>query len=484
MRRFIVLILSLLTAAFVMHTEVEAVGTNYYIDSTYGNDAYNGRFPSYQGGLDGPWRSVFKVNNMNSASCVTTCSQPGDVFSFAGGSYLTSATLTLARSGNSTDPITFNKYNGGSDPLFHTKNPCINVLGSWLVLEDLNTHDCHPTSGPGVGVNIQGDFNILRGGVAQNNMRGIDIDAGADSNQVTEYIVHQNSKGDGTGSSGVGINIHGSNNEIDHSILRYNYWVDVNGCRKGDAIEIYGEENQEANSNQIHHNLAYDNKTFSELGIKTSGSPNYTPLGQADGNAYYSNVIYGSLAPTDCGSSTSCANGWKGISGLVTRGPNETPDSAGEVYGPVYFTSFINNTINFTGECSQGIVCGGDCHGGSTYVLLLMNTISKAVWKGVFIGNKTGISFPSNEIDYSIFRESGSGQGNQDCQFQLVSPCPALTNGLAHHTDPQLVSASDLHLQCTSPALETGTLLGVSEDYDGTSIPQGDPDIGAYEMIC
>jgi len=49
-------------------------------------------------------------------------------------------------------------------------------------------------------------------------------------------------------------------------------------------------------------------------------------------------------------------------------------------------------------------------------------------------------------------------------------------------SDPLFVSASDFHLQSTSPAIDTGTNLSLTSDYAGTVVPQGAGyDIGAYE---
>jgi len=50
--------------------------------------------------------------------------------------------------------------------------------------------------------------------------------------------------------------------------------------------------------------------------------------------------------------------------------------------------------------------------------------------------------------------------------------------------DPQFVdfNARDLHLQPSSPAVNMGTDLGYTSDYDGNPVPIGPaPDAGAYE---
>ena len=112
-------------------------------------------------------------------------------------------------------------------------------------------------------------------------------------------------------------------------------------------------------------------------------------------------------------------------------------------------------------------------------VITIKNTTSTAVWKGAYIGNKTGITWPSANIDYDGFRKTGTGQGGQHCQFQSPT-CPALTHGLSPYSvDPGFLNPStwDLRPRCASegtisPLIDVGASLGYSTDYAGTSIPQ------------
>ena len=52
-------------------------------------------------------------------------------------------------------------------------------------------------------------------------------------------------------------------------------------------------------------------------------------------------------------------------------------------------------------------------------------------------------------------------------------------------TNPLFVTdGSDFHLLSTSPCINAGTDVGLTEDYEGNAVPQGaTPDIGAYEYI-
>jgi hypothetical protein len=190
-------------------------------------------------------------------------------------------------------------------------------------------------------------------------------------------------------------------------------------------------------------------------------------------------VIRSSLGATNCSETTGCPDGpnLKGVSGLVTRG--------GGTHGPVNGTVFNNNTIYLTGACSQGVVCSSSCI--TDIHLTTKNTISVAVWKGAFFSTMS-----TSSVDFDVFWATGT-HGNQ-CQMS-AGDCPGLTL-LTHGTDPQFANPGnwDLHLKCSgpiSPAIDAGTSLGYSADFDGIAIPQdGDysgsavADIGAYETVC
>ena len=49
-------------------------------------------------------------------------------------------------------------------------------------------------------------------------------------------------------------------------------------------------------------------------------------------------------------------------------------------------------------------------------------------------------------------------------------------------SDPLFISATDFHLQAGSPAINAGTNVGLTSDYEGGAI-YGTPDIGAYEYL-
>lgn len=480
--------------------EPVSAATTYWV-SPAGNDNNHGQFPIPCGTNCGPWATLSKVNAKTAASCSTSCAVAGDRFRLAAGGYWYGETVHLDKSGSSSSSIHLEKYGTGTDPIIHAGGPCIDITGNWVRVYKVYVTGCSGIS-QSTGISVSGDHAALDGVSAQNNQIGIYIKGTATMTTVINSTISNNQSGDGTGSSGNGLLLHGSYSDIHHNTFQNNHWTDGDGCRHGAAIEVYGDEGEAADNNIIQKNLAIDNEAFTELGVAVdqNGTPDDhsddTRLGTADYNEYLFNVIRGSLAPTDCGSSTTCTQGLNGMAGFITRGDglteNVSPGEGTAEYGPVLNTGIYNNSIYFTGECSQGIVCSGDCF--DTEVIYVVNNISQAVWKGAFFGNVSEFDW-STVVDYNLFRKTGSQSGGQHCQFQSV-PCPAMNGPFPYSDDPQYLSSTDLRPRCASegtisPAIDAGYLFGFSTDYAGTSIPQdGDldstatPDIGAYERVC
>ncbi|MCK4627840.1 MAG: hypothetical protein KAT56_02490 [Sedimentisphaerales bacterium] len=57
-------ILVLVIVAGVMWVSSAEVGAvDYYVDATGGNDSWNGNYPNYEGGMNGPWKTIARVND-------------------------------------------------------------------------------------------------------------------------------------------------------------------------------------------------------------------------------------------------------------------------------------------------------------------------------------------------------------------------------------------------------------------------------------
>jgi len=152
-----------------------------------------------------------------------------------------------------------------------------------------------------------------------------------------------------------------------------------------------------------------------------------------------------------------------------------TPEHSGAVpLGADNVINFYNNTIYDSGNAAGMITIWYQSSG----TFNLKNNIfysKNDVYAGTYMS-----SFPNNRIisDHDLWY----GNGAPPSSSQIT-----VTN--AFNVDPQFVNAaaSDFHLQSTSPAIDTGTSAVssvVTKDYDFTLRPQGSSyDIGAYEYV-
>lgn len=92
-----------------------------------------------------------------------------------------------------------------------------------------------------------------------------------------------------------------------------------------------------------------------------------------------------------------------------------------------------------------------------------------------FVSDHNVVYHPTATANYAFY----CGAGQTWAAWQA--------HGLDAHSlnvDPKFVSTTDFHLQPTSPLINAGTNVGLSQDYYGTYVPQGlAPDIGAYEFL-
>jgi len=108
-------------------------------------------------------------------------------------------------------------------------------------------------------------------------------------------------------------------------------------------------------------------------------------------------------------------------------------------------TTLTNNSVYLTGSNSEGIVCSSGCN---TTVLRTRNNLIKAVLKAGYADAPFDDAFGI----YSGF-----------IQFVMGA------NSLA--ADPKFRSTTDLRVELTSPAVDTGTPLGNTTDIDGKTVP-------------
>jgi hypothetical protein len=333
-----------------------------------------------------------------------------------------SGTLAVDESGRNGVPITIAMYGSGSRPLIRRLGAtCVGLNGSFLVARGLKIRACR------VGINVSGSNNTVTYMRVRRNAMGIHVSGS--QNRIVRNVLNDNNRmvvntQGGTDDYGAqAIVLAGDGTEVARNVISGSDAFSYDFGRDGAAVEVFGGRNS-----VVHHNLATNNNTFTELGASTSRD-----------NVYYTNVVRASI---------------RSAAFLVTRGATS--------FGPVYRTYAYNNSVYFTGGGSRGFSCGA-C--GPDILKLRNNAIRVAGYAGY-------ADAPFDE-DYNIY----------------YAPSYPFTRG-PHSiiANPRFVSMTNLRLRSTSRAVDRGTEVGLTRDYVGKTIPRdgdGDgkaaPDIGAFE---
>lgn len=447
--RVLAFVCLLLTLVFLTGFSPNAA-TTYYV-SCSGNDSNSGKSPTQ------PWKTLTKAN---AASLL-----PGDKLLFRRGCAW-QGTLNAKWNGTEAAAITIGAYKNGAPPLiqnspadvadkFHIN---VKVTGSWLIIENIATTIVDPPVSPGcennplgwyVGFNFVnpnnlpngGSHNVLRFASATFHTAGVHMQTSTHNNAVLNSTFTDNNAMEqltpinvgATDDIGAwGILLKGNNHEIAHNFLtRNNSWCTFDTNPQGNSVELY-----EAKNNVIHHNIAVDDRVFSELG----SSSNVV----SENNVFAYNLIVSSILDAKF---------------VTTRGAEAD-------FGPVLSTQLFRNTVYLTGAESQGLVCGGGCYSS---VLTAKGNIFWAEWKSAFVGN------PFNESNNIYWATDGT----PFVQFLGFSMHPT-----SMKANPQFVGSGNFWLKPSSPAIDAGFGLGWLLDLAGVTVPQGSAeDIGAYEFV-
>lgn len=386
----------------------------YYLDALAGDDARTGRSEAEA------WKTLARAS---SAPLL-----PGDRLLLRRGGRWTD-TLRLSVIGTAAEPIRVGAWGSGALPVLTGASTCLDLAGSFIHVTDLHVNAC-----TWAGIAVAGGNNRIESNVVSNNAVGVYLKSGSAGNAVLRNVIVDNNRmsvlttsrlNDDSGA--FGILIRGDRNDIGFNRISGSDAFSHDYGRDGAAIEIFGGRN-----NAIHHNLAVDNNSFTELGSARSSD-----------NTYAYNVVRSSLA---------------GSTFLVTRGANVR-------YGPVLRTRAYNNTVYLTGNSSQGFVCHAGCH---ARILTLRNNVIQATWK----------------VGYA------DGPFDEDHNLYFAGRLQFTRGAASKVADPRFVDAraGDLHLSSGSPGIDAGVDVGQASDFDGAPVPTdadrdgvAAPDMGAFE---
>jgi parallel beta-helix repeat protein len=384
-------------------------GTDYYVDSVNGNDAAAGTNPG------SAWKTLPRATK--------TAFAPGDRLLLARGSSWTTR-LSITRSGTAAQPITITAYGNGNRPLLTggSNGDCIDLSGNHLVVAGLEVANC-----TWAGIAVPGDNNRVDDNIVRNNITGIYIKAGGVGNKVLRNNVRDNNRmsvltqAPGDDSGAFGILLWGDDTEVAWNTITGSDAFSYDYGRDGAAVEIYGGQR-----NHIHHNWAYENDAFSELGNK-----------RAADNTFAYNLVRNNLDHATF---------------LVTRGGKSG-------FGPILRTKLLNNTVYLTGANAEGVICDSGC---DATVLIMKGNVIQAT-------HKVGYADQAIDSNYNVFW-GGLAQFRNGAN-DIVA-------------DPRFVNPArgDFHLAAGSPAIDRLPSTPYGADLDSHPVPQGTrPDAGAFE---
>lgn len=422
------LAIALLLLVALTPATVRAAAVTYHVDCAAGSDSASGTSPS------SAWRSLGRANQASL--------RPGDRLLLKRGCTWTGP-LVARWAGTSSTPILIGAYGSGDLPKIQNAHENVRITGDHLVIEDLWTRSDVPARDSGcenqpmgwrVGFRFmpESSYVTVRDSRADEQYIGILIEDGAHHHRVLSNTLRDNRMKDADPDSdagAVGISLMGDDNEVAYNRISGSDACSRQHGRDGAAIEVYGGAR-----NRIHHNTAWENHNFTELG----------KVGSAD-NTYAYNRITSTLTRANF---------------VVTRGSSDR-------YGPVYRTKMFHNTVHLSGSESYAIQCYGGC---SSSIFTFRDNI-------VVAQDRVGFADHGFDEGGNVYWRPG---GSPKVYFPISST--------SVKADPRFVSlgGGDLHLASGSPAIDrasrTALSLGFGKDLDGVTVPQGAaPDAGAYE---
>jgi len=448
--------------------------TNYYVDSSNGNDGNDGLFP------EKAWKTVGKVNN--SMGYFT----PGDSILFKRGcTFKGQGELYIEAGGSAGSYLTFGAFGSGAKPILD-KVRCNTDNISYVAVHDLYIKDGN------TGISFYGDngshITISRCEIDNMSNNGIFL------KRINTYII-EDSTVTNCGNGGIGI-IGSEFYKITNGIIRNNT---IGNIRDNDGISLHKEDitlNECGSHHQLVNNVCYNcgengiditsgthvilrgNETYGSgeggilcggrnvtdvwidrhyshddyVGLGFGGNVNVKLTSSIIYNAYYHQLVIG---PT-----TSCIN-FEGYHNTIVYGPDSTGLMI-DINSNVHGVKFKNNIFTSTQYGSP-----------KTYVR--------------YVGGATPSS-TNSDFDYNTYWRSdndNSGRWNVGGNISWFSWQSTWNQDTySYWSNPDLVNPGnkDFHLQENSPCVDTGIDVGVTRDFEGISIPQGlAPDRGACE---
>jgi len=274
--------------------------------------------------------------------------------------------------------------------------------------------------------------------------------------------------------------------------LNNNLWRTGAG---GAGIWAFNMNNSTISNNTIHSNESG--------GIRLDGGTTYG----CDNNTIIQNTIYSNGRASSPGQGNIQLE--YSQNNAITRNNCYTPVESSNII--IAFARSTGNVItyNVIRDTNRSDCAGIKVQSGATDVDIYNNVIYNNTDYGIYLDGGQDYNIKNNIVDNSNSYDlllTTAAYTNLVCDYNCFTgdgTAPIREFGVANYTvaqhcssksqdchsitsDPLFIDADngDFHLQAGSPCINAGTDVGLSEDYEGTSVPQGSaPDIGAYEKI-
>jgi Right handed beta helix region len=333
---------------------------------------------------------------------------PGDSLLLKRGSFWSGQELQVSENGTSAARIKVDAYATGAAPVISTASSCAMVTGDYVTVRNLKLDNC---SWAGIQFAEGSTFGLAEFNILSHNIAGAHVSSGASDNTIQNNTIVDNNK---------------------MKVLTP-CPPECNNDNGAWGILLNGDRNLVAN-NQISgsDSFSYDYGRDGAAVEVYNGASNTIQRNKAIDNETFSEL--GGAATRD---NTFLYNS---VRSAISQGKFVV------LTGVAKNTTLTNNSVYLTGTSSQGIVCSSGCNTG---VLHSRNNLIKAVLKAGYADAPFDDAFGV----YSGF-----------IQFALGA------NSLA--ADPKFRSLSDLRVEATSPAVDSGASLGYTADINAETVPQ------------
>ena len=489
----------------------------YYVSTTDGNDSYNGLYPTYQSGNDGPWLTVAKVNSSQASF------NPGDSILFNKGNVWNTGTgdgLLPSKSGSEAGGyITYGAYGTGERPIIQHDSSVDGVppIYSWTTgLAYINIENIHAqqtrASGGGSGISFnRTGRNHIKISNCKVSRTGSSSGVGIGIRYVDTYII-EDCIVEPMGSAGILIEGSPAPRATNGTIRRC--IVDGNS----DSISIHDDAGGSGNNPGDNH-LIED----CVIGWTTQPIENCIDMGLNLSDTIPQGIVIrgnsckggGAGAMGLNGNGTIVENnfiyyggnsGWEGL--IVGNGGSNfkirynviTNGGEASAYGLMltdaspYNTNveIYNNVIYNGGNGTRSALV---IYPGDTNITVKNNIVINEVsgYQCVHFYNEATPTSTNTTLDYNCYYSS-AGDSNQfhanDINYNFANWKSTFSQDAnSKFADPLFVNGSgtysldtDFQIPSNSPAKNAGTNVGLTEDYFGTTVPQGSaPDIGVHE---